>query len=389
LGVITKGVGFLPLLMIPAWVAFAGRGRAHPLSAGQAFSGLVLLLAAIAVWVVPMIIVTTASGDPGLIAYRDEILLRQTAERYVDAWGHHRPWHYYLSSVLPWAWLPLVLALPWAAPNWWRRLRRGDSRTLLPLSGVLLMVVFFSLSSGKRGVYMTPTAPLLVWAMAPLLPGLLARRGLNWLASAVLLLLGGSFLLIGLLGWAGLESLVRQAERYELQPWGWMSLVGASAVVLIAWLRPRRGMAALAAWLGVVWLCYSTFGYRDMDSTRSPRDMMQEVAAVTGEQAWLGLPDFGEEFVLQARQPVVHFGYSTPAAPQFRRAFSWLAEAPGQRWLLVAHEHAGLIECVSMPEVIDLGFQNSQNWWLVPGKAARSCPGDEAAAPLYTAPTTL
>lgn len=389
LGVITKGVGFLPLLMIPPWILLARCGAAHRPTAGDLLAGLGVMLATIAAWVVPMALYTTASGDPALLAYRDDILLRQTAERYANPWGHHQPWFYFFVEVIPWAWLPLWLALPWAVPNWWRRLKRGDARTLLPLSGVLVILAFFSLSPGKRGVYLLPTVPLLVIALAPLLPGLLGKRGLQWLATAVLALLGGAFAVGAIAGAAGFEPLTALAETHQAWPWPWWGALGAAMVALLVWLRPRRGAFALALWLGLLWISLSLFAWPDLNTSRSPRQMMHKIAAITGSDAWLALPDFGEEFVLQARQPIVHFGYSTPIERQALRAFDWLDESPQQRWLLIAREYEKLFACVDLSQATDLGFQNSQYWWLLPGSAARDCRGDGAAAPLYVAPTSL
>jgi len=389
LGVITKGVGFLPLLMIPVWMVMARRGDAHPLSPGELLAGLGVLLAAIALWVVPMVIYTTVSGDPAMLAYRDDILLRQTAERYADSWGHIRPWYYFILAVAPWAWLPLWLALPWALPNWWRRLRRGDARTVLPLAGVLLVLIFFSLSPGKRGVYLLPTVPLLVLALAPLLPGLLARRGLNWLATGIVVFLGGMLGMAGTLGWLGFEPLSELADKHDANPWFWWVLMGAAMVLLLAWFRPKRGVMALALWLGLLWCTFGLLSWPDMNGSRSPRDLMRRVAEISGPEKWLAVHDFGEEFVLMARQPTVHFGYSTPDDREAAKAFDWLAVMPRERWLLIAHEHAGLVDCVDMDRTYDLGFQNSQRWWLVPGHAAMGCRGDPDAAPVYVAPTSL
>ncbi|MDN3557934.1 ArnT family glycosyltransferase [Halomonas maura] len=389
LGILTKGVGFLPLLMLPAWALLARRGQAEPLAWRDLGLGLAMILAVVALWVVPMAVVTSLSDDPSLAAYRDNILFKQTGERYADAWHHVKPWYYYPLEVMPWAWLPLVLALPWLVPAWWRRARRLDARILLPLSGMLLVVVFFSLSPGKRGVYLLPTLPLLVLAMAPLLPGLLCRPRLHWLGAAVLALFGGVFLAAGILGALGLPALARLAEYHGVTPWAWWSLLGLVALGLLAWGRPRHGLAALAAWLAVFWLSWSTWGYQLMDPARSPRDLMQAVASRTGPSAWLAMPDFDEEFLLQARQPMVQFGYHTPDEAQFQRAFAWLQAAPAERWMLVPQHRDDAIACADLDLARDLGVQNGETWWLIPGRAFDACAGDAAAAPLYVAPTTL
>jgi hypothetical protein len=101
------------------------------------------------------------------------------------------------------------------------------------------------------------------------------------------------------------------------------------------------------------------------------------------------MPAFDEEFLLQARQPMVHFGYHTSDDAQFQRAFAWLNQAPDERWMLVPQHRDDAIACADASLARDLGVQNSEAWWLIPGRAFSGCAGDSGAAPLYTAPTTL
>jgi 4-amino-4-deoxy-L-arabinose transferase-like glycosyltransferase len=389
LGILTKGVGFLPLLMLPAWAWLARRGHAARLEMKTLLLGLGCLIGTLLVWVVPMILITSLGDDPSLAAYRDNILLKQTGERYASAWHHLKPWYYYLLEVLPWAWMPLVLTLPWLLPAGWRRLKRGDARLVLPLFGVIAILVFFSWSPGKRGVYMLPTAPLLVLAMAPMLPGLLGKAGPNRLGALVLAALGVVFLAAGVLGALGWPTLAELATQYQVAPWPGWGLLGGAAIALLVWLRPRAGLSALALWLVIFWVWWSTDAYLQMNGTRSPRDMMQNVVMQSGPDAWLALPGFDEEFLLQARQPTVHFGYHTPKEAQLKRAYAWLHQAPRQRWMLIKQRTASQLTCLDDTQAIEMGFQNSAYWLLIPGTAFAACPGDLHTAPLFIAPTTL
>lgn len=396
LGIITKGVGILPLTLLPAWLWLGyssdfrknARGQITRLKLKDAIQGIAVMLLCVAAWAVPMTVMATWGDDPSLAAYRDNILFKQTGQRYADSWAHLEPWYYYLLEVLPWAWMPLVLAFPWAIPAWWRRLRRPDARILLPLSSVILIVIFFSLSPGKRGVYMLPTVPLLVMAMAPLLPGLLRKRRLHWLGFGLLALLGGLLLIAGVLGAAGLPALAKVAERHAVSPWAWWIVIGVIAVGLLIAMRPRRGLWALAGWLAVFWVSWSTWGYALQDHARSPRDMMTRVETITGAEAWLALPDYDEEFLLQSRQPSVQFGDKTPASDQFRRAFAWLQQEDG-RWMFAMKRQAEDYACIESDQIIDMGIQNGDDWWLIPASATVQCRGDDTAAPLFVAPTTL
>src|SRR6185437_6467453 len=90
LGVITKGVGFLALLMLApyAWAAWRGwDGVARPGRGAwwRWLLGLVAVLAAIALWLVPMLLTAHArDGNPAYAAYVHDILFKQTAKRYAN-----------------------------------------------------------------------------------------------------------------------------------------------------------------------------------------------------------------------------------------------------------------------------------------------------------------
>ncbi|WP_284308888.1 ArnT family glycosyltransferase, partial [Hydrogenophaga electricum] len=92
LGIMTKGVGFLPLLMLIPLALWAGQARqalGGPVAAAaagaprfwglRAWVGPLCLLATLALWLGPMLWAVQASGSAELAAYRDNILLRQTA----------------------------------------------------------------------------------------------------------------------------------------------------------------------------------------------------------------------------------------------------------------------------------------------------------------------
>ena len=388
MGILAKGVGFLPLLLLPAWGWLAARGRAPRLRWSELGLGFLVMLAVVAAWGLPMIVMASQGGDPQLAAYRDNILFKQTGRRYAASWHHLQPWYFYFADVIPWAWMPLLLAFPWAIPAWWRRIRRVDARIILPLAGIALILVFFSLSPGKRGVYILPTTPLLAIALAPLLPGLWERPALQRTGAVTLGLIGALCLVLGFGGLSGLSSLERLAQRHGVTPWTWLLFLGLLAAVLVVWIGRRRGMLALVLWLAAFWATWSTWGYWLLDGVRSPRDLMAEVAKITGPGAALAMPDFDEEFILQARQPMVHFGRSTLSAAQLSRAFAWLREKPERRWMLIERNRKPDLQCAGLAQARDLGYQNGDYWWLIPATAFSGCEGDETAAPLFVAPTT-
>src|SRR5262245_52272394 len=139
LGVMTKGVGFLPLFLFVPYLYGRRRGfrRLASIRADRRWlAGPVLLLAVVGAWLVPLLVRVSGSGDPALHAYARNLLLTQTARRMVSAWQHRENFWFFPVEVIPLFWLPVVAGLPWLVPAWRRRLLRGDGRLLLLLGWV-------------------------------------------------------------------------------------------------------------------------------------------------------------------------------------------------------------------------------------------------------------
>lgn len=364
-GVITKGVGILPLLVFIPWALARIRGwNALPRFRGgwRWAAGPVAMLAVIGSWLVPMAVLVHLSGDPTYAAYRDEILFRQTAVRYADAWHHIKPFWYYVVEVIPVFWLPLSLALPWLIPAWRRDLREGDARLLLLLGWIALVVLFFSVSPGKRGVYLLPAVPALALAAAPHARALLARAGVQR-AGFIALALFVSVLVSALLYFGAIapEKGVALVEKYELAPWTFLGVLGAAG---IAWLAagPRRGMYAIGGYLLSFWLLYGLYAYPLLNRARSPASMMAEVGRRIGPDAALGLVAWKEQIVLHADRRIVHFGYRQYGnEAEWDQAIRWLASG-GKRYLLLPD--GAVHACLVRSRLLQIDHIHRADWFL-------------------------
>ena len=172
LAVLTKGpVGFLvPLAIIVAYLAWEGRLR--ELLRAFPWWGPLLSIAPGLAWIAA----ATALAPPG---FADEAVRENLIGRYFEGFAHDQPFYYYLYQ-LPVDFLPWTLLFPVAAVGAWKILRdpgttpetRRAWRFLLAWLGASFL--FFTLSSGKRGLYLLPAFP----AAALLCAGGLER----WLA---------------------------------------------------------------------------------------------------------------------------------------------------------------------------------------------------------------
>jgi 4-amino-4-deoxy-L-arabinose transferase-like glycosyltransferase len=364
-GIITKGVGILPVLAFIPWALARARGwTALPRFEGgwRWATGPFAMLAVIGIWLIPMLLLVHLSADPAYAAYRDEILFRQTATRYADAWHHIKPFWYYVLEVIPVFWLPLTIALPWLIPAWRRDLRKRDVRLLLLLGWIVLVVLFFSVSPGKRGVYLLPAVPALALAAAPQARVLLGCAGVQRAGFVVLaLVLAVSGLALVYFTAIAPEKGSALVEKYELAPWTFFGVLCGAG---LAWLAPgpRRGMYGLAGFLLSFWPIYGLYAYPLLNSARSPASMMADVGQRIGPDAALGLVAWKEQLVLHADRPIVHFGYRQGGNDaELAAALRWLAS--GQKRYLLLPEDA-LRRCLLRSRLQQLGYIHRTNWWL-------------------------
>lgn len=387
IGVITKGVGFLPLLVLLPFALLVRRGwrskapRIGPLS----LAGLGVMLIAIGLWFVPMVVATSAGGD--LLAYREEILFQQTATRYADAWHHHAPFWFYVVEVVPFLWLPLVALVPWLWPRWRDALRNRDTFVALLLAWVVIVLLFFSGSSGKRGVYVLPAVPALAMAAAPWIPELLraaaTRRMAFVLACALALLtaVGAAYFLVDA------EAAARIAGRYGIAPALPLACMAVGASAAVAIFRERDAWLAYAGALAAVLVIVGIVVYPRIDTVRSGREFMARVEEASAGAAELGLVGAKEQYLLQLRRPSVNFGHARwrEKEREAADAAAWLAHAPGRA--LLVHARAREV-CFGAAEAVDLGRANRQHWFLVSGQADAGCVarGDLSRARLYLPP---
>ncbi|HXH00716.1 MAG TPA: hypothetical protein VNI56_00790, partial [Xanthomonadaceae bacterium] len=351
-------------------------------NAGTFWIGPLAFFAAVSLWLVPMATAALAHPDPAYRAYLDDILFRQTAGRYADAGVHAQPPWYFL-QVMATLWLPALLALPWALPAWRRRLQRRDARTLLPLAWWVLVLVFFTLSSGKRDMYILPALPMACLALAPLLPGILRRRAaqrtarmfaavltLAALAAGLAMLLGDPSFEQRLIAERGLEDGARGVALWLLATtaWGLASLV---------WFARRSAVAALLATLAGVWILFGFVGAPLLNDSSSSRGLMRDVGRRIGPAAELGLVDWKEQQLLMADRRAATFGFKAPLSLQWQRALQWAQAAPGSRWLLV--QTGSLPACVAATDVQALRLTNRRQWSLLPARALAGCATPQSA----------
>ena len=371
LGVITKGVGFLALLMFVPYLFARVRGWEGVARTSNAawkwLGGIAAFLVPILAWGLSVIFVAKARGTPEYQAYVNDLFFHQTAGRYAGSWSHPQPVWYYLPIVLV-NWFPLSLAYIGAVPRWWRDLKLGEARVLLPLAWALLTIVFFSVPVGKRDVYLMPVLPMIALAMAPYLEQIAGARWLRNTAFAIALV--GGLVIVGAGLWAMLghsaafEDMIRRRELDDIDHavWGMFLAIGAAFLLAAAWFRPRRGAHALLGGITALWLIWSFWSYPLLNDSSSSAGIMRRARDQAGPDAELGLVAWKEQNLLMASGPVQDFGFNRPFDQQYVDGVQWLTAAPATRRIFILDEAMG--ECVDKAKATRIGHANRRDYWL-------------------------
>jgi 4-amino-4-deoxy-L-arabinose transferase-like glycosyltransferase len=251
-------------------------------------------------------------------------------------------------------------------------LRSFDLRIALLASWIVLVVLFFSFSTGKRGVYVLPAVPALALLCSPYLAQVATRRS----AQRAMFVLAA--VISGLCAAAWIYLLLRPDRHadivaaYGLDPLGppiLMTIVGAVICTIV---RPRRGFLAVGGVFATVLLIVSFWVNPQLNDARSGESFVARIEQAADPQHELGLVAFKEQYVLHARRPIVHFGHARwrEEVQEMADAALWLSERPGRQ--LVINDQARAA-CFGNAPALSLGNANRTGWYLVREGANPSC----------------
>jgi 4-amino-4-deoxy-L-arabinose transferase-like glycosyltransferase len=390
-GIFTKGVGFLPVLVLIPYFALraAGWQGLPKIDAGPSgwrwwLAPLAMLLA-VSLWFVPMLIAVATSGSPEYAAYRDEILFKQTVGRYAAAWHHVKPWYYFVVEVIPALWLPWSLLLFWLVPRFKAAFHGRDARVWLPIFWLFIVLVFFSASPGKRGVYLLPALPALALASLPFLESLLERAGVRRAG----FVLGGSFFVAGVAFAIGLalhaKFAVNAVQAANLGSpaafYVFLALCGAG----LAFAYARAPLAAWPVAIGSLAIVFSYFIAPAMNGERSGADFVRAMLTQVKPGENLALVNYKEQFLLYLDRPTVNFGHRRwlEGPQESYDAAAWLNAKP-DRVLLVPADTIKKYACF-IDNVTVAGRSSDEDWYLVRAPAVQTCAakGDASRAISY------
>ena len=361
MGIITKGVGFLPLLMLLALITYppVWHDKNHKQLA-KWLLGIVFSLLAVSLWLVPMLIQVENNPTVDVLAYRDNILLKQTVNRYAKSWAHIQPFYYYILTVIPLFWLPLSLFIPWLIKPIKQAFKDQERRIIYPLVMVVFVVFFFSFSKGKRAEYMLPIIPMFVLVIAPYFEMLVNKKGVQRLFIILVVVLSLLFSIIGLAGIFDVEKVSRLTAKYFVNPWYWMTTLGIFGLFISTLFR-KQTIKLYTIFMVGLWLSYGLWAAPLADKAFSTQPMMNAIAKVIPSDAELGIVGFREKLLLHSQWTTTHFGHHHPKAEQQQAAINWIKQNTN-RYLLVSSRY--LNDCFKSDLSVDYDSFHKNKWLL-------------------------
>jgi len=361
MGIITKGVGFLPVLMLFALIIYPPIW--HDKNNKQLLkwlAGIVFLLLAVSTWLVPMLIQVENNPTVDVLAYRDNIILKQTVNRYANSWAHHQPFYYYVLEVVPFFWLPLSLFVPWLIKPVKRAFKDKQRKIIYPLAMVVFVVFFFSFSKGKRAEYLLPIIPMFVLVVAPYFEMLINKKGVQRLLIIVVVLFSVILTVVGLAGIFEVEKVSRLAVKYLVNPWYWMASLGIFGLFLVMFFR-KQSLKLYSVFIVGLWMSYGFWAAPMADKAMSTQPMMRAIAQVIAKDAELGLVGMREKLLLHTQWKTTHFGHHRPKQEQQQGAINWIKNKPN-RYLLVSSQY--LNDCFIVENSLDYDSFHKSKWLL-------------------------
>ncbi|GMV99833.1 MAG: hypothetical protein AMXMBFR84_09720 [Candidatus Hydrogenedentota bacterium] len=161
-GLLAKGPPALvfPLLLI---FAFHWKQRDKRKNLHWVF-GLLASIAIVAAWFIPSRIMGAGEVTEAVSSGIGENLYRQIIGRFVLGVSKAQPPWYYLVE-LPADFFPWTLFVPWTV-YWTYKHRKDGAMIRFLLAWILPAIVFFSISSGKRAIYLLPIHPAIAILIA-------------------------------------------------------------------------------------------------------------------------------------------------------------------------------------------------------------------------------
>lgn len=340
-GMLTKGpVGYIiPAGIMALFSGFKGRSfwKNYPIKA------LVWGLLPVALWLILLFIDVTIHGQWD---YLKNILFKQTIVRFFNPWHHHKPFYYFFVSILydflPWTPF-LLISIPFNKT----KLRALGTKEQYSWLVIIFTLVFFSLSKGKRSIYILPVFPFASYLTAFKINKMIMKQRLDKLEI-------GSGLFSGILLFiSGAAIIAISAGRVKL-PFNWIDtsppvswifisgliLAAISIFIIFSFIKKNVKHAVLGivfSMLTINFLFYQAV-LPWLEPYRSARGFMEKANTIihnNSEHPIIAIVDFRAAFRLYGDFPLVELANENGIPDQNLPKLKYFFEKYPDGWVIV------------------------------------------------------
>jgi 4-amino-4-deoxy-L-arabinose transferase-like glycosyltransferase len=343
LGILAKGpVGYLvPAGAMALFAAFNGRNAWRRYPVKSLLWGLVPVVG----WLSLLVLEVAHNGQWD---YLNNLLFKQTVVRYASAWHHHQPFYYFFLSILydflPWTPF-LLLALPVSKTRW----RSLDEKQKFSWIVILFTMVFFSLSKGKRNLYILPLFPFAAYLTAVKIEAVFNRKQVHWQETGVGIFISALFFIIGAAlmviaaGWVDIpvDWIDAPLPSAGILSAGFLLLL-LSLMILMSSIRQQFKIVvgSMVAAMLVVSVLFFMVVLPWLNPYMSARGIMEKVNPIIHSQSKnpvVGMVNYRSEYRLYGDFPLVELadenGRPRPELPKIENFFDRYPEG----WLILRH----------------------------------------------------
>lgn len=242
------------------------------------------LYASIVFFFVPILCWLIPAYAKGGKEYLFSLFYEKTTAVFFTEVSHPRPFYYYIEN-FPVNFLPWFFFFPSALVLSFRQEQRKDERIILLLSWFFAGFIFFSISKGKRELYLLPLYP-----SASLVVGYLFEKCSRDLSLQKFLRIPSVLLAVFLLvSGVVLPFLLRKRFELYLEGYG-ILLVGLSALfilfgfILFLWRKTEKTFYVVTAITSLCLVLFVLLLIPSVNAVKSARAMSQEIVRLVGSQ---------------------------------------------------------------------------------------------------------
>jgi len=268
-GVLLKGPVALLLPVVVMLLYFVLIRETRQLGCARLWMGLIIVVVVVGAWLVP-------ASLWGGSDYFNTVVFKQNLGRAVSSFSHKKPVYYYLLQFPP-NFFPWIVFFPQAL---YTAIRNKTRERLFPVVWFAGIFVFFSLMSGKRGLYMLPLFPAAALITGSffrdILDGTIRRR----IVTAAALVLAAALAAVAVAVW--FIKIPDYAEALIKLRWPVsLILVAVAALVVTAVARKKQHHAFYAAYALMICLSIYTvlFIFPAFNSFKTARFLCEDLLA--------------------------------------------------------------------------------------------------------------